>query len=87
MIRLGIEFVVIVAVIAAMCFDEKIAKAEKKIFKSIKLRLGIGKNEKMEQRLREERFAKQQMLRELELLELGCEPENQTVAISSGRAA
>ncbi len=87
MIRFVIEFLVIAAVIAAMCFDEKIAKAEKKIFESVKISLGIGKNERMEQRLREERFAKQQMLRELELLELGCEPETKTVTISVGRAA
>lgn len=87
MIKFAIEGILVAAVIVGFIFEERIALFERKVLKNIKTRLNLGTDEKMEARLREERFNKQQRIREAELLELGCNMRPELKVIRSAKTA
>lgn len=74
MLRFVFEGLAVAAVIVGFIFEERIALFERKVLKAVKNHFNIGVDSEMEERLRIERFQKQQREREAELLELGCEP-------------
>ena len=76
MTRFVIESALVIAVIIGFCFEERIARAERRLFQ----KLVHGKQAKLQRReranrmLREARYIRAQRQRELELLELGLDP-------------
>ena len=86
--RFVIEALLVLAVITGFIFEEKIAIAERKALKKIFAR-ALAKKERQEHiklKMREARYQKQQMQREMELLELGLDSKPSLKVLSTSAA-
>ena len=83
--RFVIEGLLVIAVIVGFIFEERIALAERRVLKKIMAR-SLAKKQRREHirlKLREARYQKQQMQREMELLELGLDTKPALKVIAS----
>ena len=87
--RFVIEGLLVIAVIVGFIFEEKIALAERRFLKKIFSRT-LQKKQRQEHikiKMREARYQRQQMQREMELLELGLDsrPSLKMLECDSGK--
>ncbi|MBE6818855.1 MAG: hypothetical protein E7517_06850 [Ruminococcaceae bacterium] len=90
-IRFVIEALLVVAVIIGFCFEEKIARAERRFLRKVfsASRAKKQRQEHIRLKMREARYQRQQLQREMELLELGLDtkPALKVMARESAAAA
>ncbi|MBR2591272.1 MAG: hypothetical protein IKE65_10210 [Clostridia bacterium] len=86
--RFVIEGLLVVAVIAGFIFEERIARAERKLLKKLFARSAAKKQRKehIQLKMREARYQRQQMQRDMELLELGLDTKPSLKVIASTKA-
>ncbi|MBQ3431882.1 MAG: hypothetical protein IJG23_03765 [Clostridia bacterium] len=87
--RFVIEGLLVIAVIAGFIFEEKIALAERHALKKLFAR-SLAKKQRKEHiklKMREARYQKQQLQREMELLELGLDSKPMLKVIESREQA
>ena len=87
--RFVIEGLLVVAVIAGFIFEEKIARAERRALKKLFAR-SLAKKERREHikvKMREARYQRQQMQREMEMLALGLDSKPSLKVVGTRRQA
>lgn len=87
--RFVIEGLLVLAVIIGFIFEEKIALAERRFLKKLFARSlqKKARQEHIQLKMREARYQRQQMQRELEMLELGLDTKPSLKVISTAPAA
>ena len=85
MTRFVIETALVLAVIIGFCFEERIARAERRWLKKVlnHRKMKAQRKAHIDLKMREARYMRNQRERELELLELGLDPRPSLKVIKS----
>jgi len=88
-VRFVIEALLVVAVIIGFCFEEKIARAERRFLRKVLCasRAKKQRQEHIKLKMREARYQRQQLQREMELLELGLDTKPSLKVMAQESAA